>query len=246
MIWKYIVLNPQDLRLLAPLRGLKSLWLAVDNVVNQLWIKYPDEATEIELRLKRIPFLSAWKEVTQSQLTPLNGNVPTQSAPDLEWICISDYFHLKPIPVRAARCVLSKIQVQLQRSSSGQSPSALLCDLEDLRQWLDQALEIEFQHLKYALASNGAALTLGSQIPPVRGQTFWRQGPLLIPSGFEFELRLTSQALPETLRLKSGDIAVFDKYGRVEIISSGLFCPLTRQSVRHGELQWGLSGGVKS
>lgn len=246
MIWKYKILNPREVHLLSPLRDLKSLWLGLDHDGNQLWIRYSDNSPSTELRLKPIPFISAWKETIHSQLTPQNGCVPTQNVPDLNWVRISDYFHLKPIPVRSAKFIPSQTQIRLRRSSQYQKPSALLCDLEDLRQWLDQALELEFQHLKYALASNGAALTLGPRIPPVRGQSYWKNGSLLIPSGFEFELRLTSRILPETLRLKSGDIAIFDSSGNVEIIASGLFCPLTRQSIRHGELQWGLAGGTQS
>ncbi len=246
MIWKYRILNPENRRLLPPLRDLKNLWLAFDSGQNDLWIKFTDEAPGTEHRLRSIPFLSEWQEITRSKLAPLNGKVPTRNVPELNWIRISDHFHLKPISIRPAKPTLSKTPIRLRRSRSYQTPVALLCDLEDLRQWLDQALEIEFQHLKYALSSNGYALTLGPRMPPVRGRSFWKQGQLLIPSGFDFEFRLTARVAPETLRLKSGDMAIFDVSGRVEIIASGLFCPLTRQSVRHGELQWGLTGGVSS
>lgn len=232
-VWRYRKLNLIDQSRLVEFRKSSDLWFGVD--VDSLWIRYPldaSDALEVETQLNRLPCQQVWDSSANGMLCPIGFTVPTSKIPEVNWKRVRDVFHLTAPTVRRATEFRPKAKIALARSGLIRETAALMCEARDLIRWLESSLEIEFQGLNYAASSSGKAFIIGKSIPPITGSTYWRSGSIFAPAGFEFEFKLTDRALPGTLHLKQGDLALFDSTGNVEIIAAGLIHPLSRQSAR--------------
>ena len=245
-VWRYRQLNLRDQSRLVEFRKSSDLWFGVD--VDSLWIRYPVDTSDdlkMENELNRLPCQQIWDTSANGMLSPIGFTVPTSGIPKVNWQRVRDAFHLTAPAVRRASEFHPKAKVMLSRSGLIRETAALMCEARDLIRWLESSLEIEFQGLNYAASSSGKAFIIGKSIPPITGSTYWRSGPIFAPAGYEFEFKLTERALPGTLHLKQGDLAVLDSTGNVEIIAAGLIHPLSRQSARASVKQLQTSGEVR-
>lgn len=127
---------------------------------------------------------------------------------------------------------LTPFRLTVVRGGAPKPATALLCTVNDLLKWADEATTAELTAVRAARCGDRAIL-LGSRLPVLASATrFWGKD-VLVRIGFRAEPALNDDALREAVGVTGEELLLLDETG-AEVIPRVAFEPLTRAGVRLG------------
>lgn len=183
----------------APLR--RVVGLEVATIEERLWLKVPAGDDSLLRRLQAVADAPVLKTLRNNQLVPLHGNVPVSRLPQGTWISAATFFEpqLPVAGIPGGR--VSRIRLQLIRSTHERPAELLLCNAADFVQWAVTAREKQLLGCRYALSGDDTlrVFVSGQRLPPLSGQLFWMAGQVAIPVGFEWCPNVDKETLNSVL-----------------------------------------------
>lgn len=194
-----------------------------------LWLRLPMEAAEA---VAALPCLARYRVDARQRLIPLHGSLPTGLLPVGPWQSVEAFLTIAaPAAVLPGR-QQEKLEITLTRSSCETEPTALLASLADLAVWVDKASRLRLGRLSFAAAADGRVFVRGTPLPSVPGTSWYFQGNLALPAGWEFAPPLRPAWVERALLPAPGSIALVEPHGHVELIGQEGFAPLTLAALR--------------
>lgn len=220
------LVKSNDLASLAPHRH-RDGWKVAVHGDGTCFLKLPQSA-ENEEYFAHLPCLKRWTLDDRNRLTPPGKELPDALLPELAWLPLASLLPITSTEIRENEPFFGHLGFSLIESSKEMDPSALLLPFHSFSTWAENAPFPRLSKIKYALCNSGQALITGPPLPPLAGQTFYRNHKLLIPSGYA----LPSFIRAEDLTRGNDQILLIDPDNTVHTIGSELFLPATRSSIR--------------
>lgn len=126
----------------------------------------------------------------------LNSKLPERSIPSLFWTPIERVFPVTLPKLNYNYFGLEEcLFVKLIPSEQEQEAYACICSLDILRKYIFSAPSDRLSKIQWAILENQFAILLGTPLLPIPGESFWKIGNFLIPSGYNFDLPLLADIL---------------------------------------------------
>lgn len=164
-----------------------------------------------------------------------NSQVASGRVPATQWTPLtSELCFAMPVPKLLPKPDLSQAKIRLSRNREQKETAAGLYSVADLRSWVDQASTLRLEKLEFAITRGETpmAIVLGSPLPPIDGKLLWQSSQILVPLGFGWTPRLSSEALARLFRLTRSQLLVWESES-FRILDTGQLQPVTRASVRN-------------
>lgn len=193
----YLEIQRADSELLAGIRHWDNLKAAISD--EMILVKdFTEEQIHSGL-LRQIPGIKLYE--LKEQFLFLKGSLlPSKKMPSaLLWSPIA-----RALPIQLPKYNLNffgiqeKVIIKLVPSDNIRTSFALLSKLENVEKSIVALPEIRLKSLQWAVLEK-RALFLGTPLLPFKGITYWRLNNFLLPTGYEFELPLTSGIVADLL-----------------------------------------------
>ncbi|MBT1686774.1 hypothetical protein [Dawidia soli] len=225
-------LRPTDAPALATVRHLPRLQAAGDGT--WLWLRIDGPADKAVWQL---PAQQRYMADADGVLFPIGHVTPTGKLPTLAWQKLTDFMPVAP-PVSALPGVVqARYTVRLVPSSNDHESAALLVPFDVWRDYVVTAPSARLARLCFAVSERHEALILGTPLPPLPGQTCWRQHDLVLPAGFDFEAPFLGALTARRLNPQHDAIIYLDTAGHWQRILHTQFVAASRSAVRHTQTQ---------
>lgn len=226
----YLALPLAQKERLGALRHWQNLKVAFDE--ETVWVKEFTPAQIDGTEVKTLPHKTIY--VANGPQLYLQGSLlPERLLPSLLWTPIE-----RGLPLRLPAFnhnyfgLAEKIAVRLKPAESEKEAWACLVKRDLLNAYAEGAPAVRMQGLNWVLAGHDEALLTGTPLLPLPGDTFWRQGDLLFPSGYELEWPLLADTLQKVLNPQGSHWVVWTKDGSYWRVPKQQTVPLSRGSVR--------------
>lgn len=164
-----------------------------------IWIKDFTYAQVHSPEVQQLPFKRIYTE-KQGKLYPVQSLLPERSVPSLLWTPLERVLTVTlPSFNHNFFGIDQTIRVQLVPSENEKPAQALCVSVSDLDSYLQTCAAIRLQALQWCVLNTQQALILGVPLLPIPGQAFWQRDSFLLPTGYDFELHLLSDALQRVL-----------------------------------------------
>lgn len=214
---------------LGNIRHWENLKGAIDG--ETIWIRdiTPEQAERPEIQ--SIPFKSLYYQ--RDQLLFLKGSLlPIKRMRSvLLWSPLD-----RILPVSMPRLnhnffgVGAKVQVSIKPSGVEHTPTAMLADLGMVRQYVDTAAKVRLQNQSW-IGIDDHILLLGTPLLPIKGQSYWRIGNMLLQTGFDFEFPVLYNLIEQQID-PSGSHMILWQNGSYVLIRQSDLRPLSISSFR--------------
>jgi len=209
-------------------------WKAARNQ-QEIWLKGPIPTGKEKLRIQSLPLIATYEVDEQSRLFPHGKQTPVGLLPDFDWQTLSDFLPIT-MPVSAMPAAMAhKLPIQLVSSQNAHPAYALQTSFKSWKVYVESAPLIRLQQLKFALSTEKTVLIIGEPLPTLQGISFWRNGNLLIPSGFDFEYGFLGTLVNQKLRLSVESLILFSADGMATAIPKASFQQVSRAMVKQME-----------
>lgn len=202
---------------------------------DQLWLKSDGHVMIDSLLVKQLPATARYYIDDEKRLFRLGEITPSGSLPDLKWEPIAEAIPIgKPVAAMPAD-VKTRFPIQLMRASQEREPKALLLPFASLAAWVEDAPAFRMEKLRFAVSERGETLVLGSPLPPLPGQAFWRERSLLFPAGYALQIPEMAVLIEQKIRTEYPDshVLMFHVDANWEVLENADFQPLSRSAVRN-------------
>ena len=224
-----LILTSEERDALGSVRCLPNLQVAEDG---NLYLRGLDEAAMADRRVKNLPVLHSYVVDAEQRLFPLKGLTPVGKLKPLKWTAINQFINIElPISALPVKGV-SKVAVRLKVSDASREGWAILTDLATWKTYAETAPAIRLGHLKFAVASNGETLIIGTPLPPIKGKEFYKENDIVLPAGYAFEVPLAAYILQQQLNADGQGLLLFSALGEWHKIPLSSFVPASRAAIR--------------
>lgn len=225
-----LVLEARYIEALGAVRGIAGLQAALDG--GEVWLKGITPAAKPDVLLASLPFVHSYLLDEEDRLFPAGGLTPVGKLKQLAWQPIKTFIPVT-MPVSAMPgAVTDKIQLRLSRSAQVQEPFAMLVKLDDWKNYAETAPLTRLGRLQFAVSSSGDTLVTGSPLPLLKGRSYWQNGQMLLPLGFDFDPPVIATLVAPALNADNHHYILFDIDGGYENIPVTDFVQATRSAVR--------------
>ncbi len=209
-------------------------WKAARNQ-QEIWLKGPIPTGKEKIRIQSLPLLATYEVDDKNRLFPHGKQTPVGLLPDLDWQTLSDYLPIT-MPVSAMPAAMAhKLPIQLVSSQNAHPAYALQTSFKSWKTYVESAPLIRLQQLQFALSTEKTVLIIGEPLPTLQGISFWRNGNLLIPSGFDFEYGFLGTLINQKLSSSVESLILFSADGMATAIPNTSFQPVSRAMVKQME-----------
>jgi hypothetical protein len=168
-----------------------------------------------------------------NKLFLLERLLPERSIPALLWTPIERAFPLKIAKLNNNYFGLNQqLIAHLKPEEFEQKSAAIILQLDELTNFIQQASKIRLSKLKWLILNNKDALIFGTPLLPLKGQVYWQDLNHLIPIGFNFDIQLYSTTLEDKLNPEKSHLVVWNEDGSYFKVDKELFTNLSISSVR--------------
>jgi len=211
-----------------------SRWKAARNH-QEIWLKGPIPTGKEKLMVQSLPLLATYEVDEQSRLFPHGKQTPVGLLPDLDWQALSDFLPIT-MPVSAMPAAMAhKVPIQLVSSQNAHPAYALQTSFKNWKTYVESAPLIRLKQLQFAISMDKTVLIIGEPLPTLQGTSFWRDGNLLIPSGFDFEYGFLGTLINQKLSSSVESLILFSADGIATTIPNASFQLASRAMVKQME-----------
>lgn len=213
---------------LASIRHWDNLKLASKD--NVLWLKGFTTEQINSVAIKQMPHKKIYEEKEQL-LFRLNGVVPISKLPlSLLWSPIDIALPLDSLKYNHNFFgIQEKMELKLVPCAIPQKTQALLVEFEDLKSYIEKAPALRLRNLLWSRI-NQQILIFGEPTLPIKGQSFWLNHKIYMPSGLNFEFQSLSKFLSNSQL--ADNVLVYMNEVEYVIVSKSKIKPLTIGSFR--------------
>ena len=193
------------------------------------WIK-GDYQKSLKLLLSSIPAEQRLWVTEDERLIPFGKKVPVMKLPIARWRPLKTFMEVE-LPACAAPGEFDQpIELRLKPSNTMNKANGLLCNIQSLSRFIENASVIRLEPLSYAIKQDDA-LVLGQPLPPISGSRYYIADKLAIPLGYSFPY-LNTSTIKRIIGLKPSEHALFYPNSSWERVPDECIVPLTRSSFR--------------
>ncbi|MEM6964481.1 MAG: hypothetical protein AAF573_06930 [Bacteroidota bacterium] len=222
-------IHKKDIESLGTVRTLS--YLRVAEAEDIIWIK--DVPTEnLDLKIRQLPAIASFEVDEEGLLFPIGKITPTGKLPDLNWQPIHEFVEVEFPRAAFSGKTDQTVWVKLVESEMVREGDALLTSSADWKAYAESASSIRLEKIRYAVAEHGEVLILGKPLIPIRGKTFWKNGNILLPNGYDFEFPVLSEIILQQYIPEKDGVLIFYKNGEWEKIQNSDFVKGSRSGVR--------------
>jgi hypothetical protein len=177
-----IPINHRDV--LYQIRKLNNLKVLEED--NNIWVKDFTYEQINSIEVKALPYKILYYE-KQNKLYILDSLLPNSAMPSGLWTNIERILQIE-IPDQNFNYFEQNelINIKLKNSKKIQKEGALLIDQKDLSEAIPSISSTRLSPLKWTLVGTFAFI-VGYPILPIKGQSYWINGGLCLPSGYDLQ-----------------------------------------------------------
>lgn len=225
-----LVLRCEDKDTLGAVRCIPGLLVA--ECGKELWLRGIYSLDSIDIKIKKLPAAAAYTLDHQDHLFPAGKITPVGKLKELTWIPVSEYIPVE-LPVSAIPGKTEeKHPIQLVQCGEPAKGAALVTSLAVWKSYAHSAPAVRLECLMFAVSENKDVIITGFPLPPVPGQELWKQGNMLLPSGYNFEFPFAAPMIEDMLNPHKDALLIFKPTGEWEKIPLNYFVQATRSAVR--------------
>lgn len=222
-------MSAKDIVLLGAVRCMKELQVAPDD--EWIWIKLSSE-DEKEKSLMQLPLVCTYTEDEQGNLFLPGALTPVEILKELNWQPLTSFLSVR-LPVSALPVnEVAPVPIKIIQSEVHKPGSAILTQLSIWKTYAETAPAARLQLLRFAVSEKNEVLIIGNPLPPLPGTEYWIENGILIPAGYDFEIKLAATFINEQLNKNNENLVMMDSDGRYTVIAKSLFVPAKRSAVR--------------
>jgi len=202
----------------------------------EIWLKGPIPTGKEKLRIQSLPLLATYEVDEQSRLFPYGKQTPVGLLPNLDWQALSDFLPIT-MPISAMPAAMAhQLHIRLLSSQHIHPACALQTSFKNWKTYVESAPLIRLAQLKFAISKEKTVLIIGEPLPTLQGISFWRNGNMLIPSGFDFEYGIFGRLINQKLSLSVDSLILFSADGMATTIPNSSFQTVSRAMVKQIEI----------
>jgi len=193
----------------------------------EIWLRGPVNNGQFQSVLSSLPAEASYWVDNDGRLFPVGKQTPVRILKELAWQNLRDFLPLEmPVSAMPGEAGM-KVQLKLKRSSFEREGYALKTTFRDWKTYVETAPAIRLQRLRFAVSEKKEVLVIGSPLPALNGQFYWRNMNLLLPAGFDLDPQVLANLMPT-----GGDLVLFDEQANRETIPAAAFAAADRATVR--------------
>ncbi|SHM32734.1 hypothetical protein [Flavobacterium chilense] len=226
----FLEINKEHKDFLGAVRHWENLKIAFET--NTIWIKEFSAEQINSAEVLQIPYTKTY-ELKDNLLFEIGKQLPTKKLPSgLLWSPV-----LRGLPVSLPNFnhnffgIDQTLQITLKRSENVKEAHALLVEYQELKSYIELAPKFRLEPLQWIVIHN-KALIIGKPLLPLKGDTYWFKNDFLLPSGYDFEWTVLTQALKDKLNPFDKNIILWNKDNSYSSISKQNIKPLSISSFR--------------
>lgn len=225
-----LVLAEKDRLSLGNIRCIPNIQAAISE--GFIWLRGIAATGNIDLKIKQIPAQQSYTLDDENYLFPINTVTPIGKLKEMDWQDLSTFMPVE-IPVAALPAQTDLQQpIQLVKAKQMVEGTALLSDLNVLKQYAERAPAIRLQQIRFAVSEYDKVLIVGTPLLPIPGKEYWMRNSMLLPSGYDFEFPIFADLIRSRLALEKDIYLLFDEQGNWEKIPLAHFKQGTRSAIR--------------
>lgn len=122
--------------------------------------------------------------------------------------------------------------LRLERGGDASGANVLIVRFAALARWVSTAAAVRCRPLRFAADARGNALVHGAPVAPLPGAAAFEQHGVAVPLGWRLQPQLPPQLVATRLRLRAGDLALFDDRRRCTLVRDEQFAAVTRGAIQ--------------
>lgn len=218
------------------IQDLESLrdWAYVEAAVGNdtIWVTGLSRRLIESVAIQSLPFKQLYS-CKGGWLYPLHHLLPEREQPVLNWQPISHILEITmPVFNHNYFGVEQHIEINLIPSEISRKATMMHTSVEAAREYIESAPEVRLRNISWLWLNEQDLLLSGVPLLPLPGEVFWRNQNHLIPSGYQFELPVLSEALSKRLDPSQQDWLIWQKDSSYVRVAKSAFIPLTISSFR--------------
>lgn len=210
------------------LGAVRLLEIEVFSEGDSVWLRGAS-GSPVEGALRRLPACQRFA-VRGDDLFPLDAEAPRGYMPSGPWVAIDHWLNVSAPAAALPGELAKRVSVGLRRDGIETRADMLLCDRETWARYCAAAPQCRLDRSSFVIDGNGRVLVRGHPVPAIPGQRFYLEGSIALPLGYCFDI--DASVVERSLKLESGDIALFDSDGSWSLIPQNTFVRATRSAVR--------------
>jgi hypothetical protein len=215
---------------LGAIRNLNGILAAQEEEV--IWVRGFLYTETLPLKVRQLPVLNSYLMNSDNLLFVPGKITPIGRLGEMQWIPLAEYidaeFPVAALPGQSSR----KLLLKLVPSTAQEKSFALLTDLKSWKTYVEEAPEIRFRDLRFAVSENGDVLVLGTPLSPIPGKEYWCREHVLLPCGFDFNYSFIVESIVRKLNLSDEHYLLFYPDGSWNKIPVEAFREVSRSAVR--------------
>jgi len=196
------------------------------------WVKGLTSQQIESAAIQTIPFKEIYY-LEDFRLFPYGSQLPVKKLPSaLLWTPIALALPVQMPPFNHNYFGIGgRLSIGLIASEKEQEPFGLLTSLEVLASYIHSAPSIRLKNLQWVIRGE-MAFILGTPLLPLPGDTYWRKGDFLLPTGTDFDFPVLAEILERTINEAGIHWIVWQRDARYFPLHKGMLRPLSLSSVR--------------
>ena len=225
-----IVLSVADRALLGALRCMPHLMVGQQGEL--LWLRGIPVAADSEGIFMKLPALERYQLGGDNLLFLPGAMTPLAYLPSLPWKPIAEFI-VPEMPLAAYGGILAEtISIELVSGEKMEDERALICTLDHLQAWVEDAAEVRIQALHIAVAAGGDVLVIGDPLPTLPGQALWDCNGLWLPAGRQLKYGMLASTIRKQRDPEETHFIILHADGGWERIPKSNFVQATRSGIR--------------
>jgi hypothetical protein len=198
----------------------------------QIWLKGPLDSGKDQILIHSLPITSSYELDVERRLFPIGQLTPIALLEELDWKPITDFLPVE-MPVSALPGIVeSRMPIRLIRTTAPKGVYALLTSFAGWKVYVESAPLIRLRQLSFALSASQEVLVVGEPLPTLPGKSYWRNGNLLLPSGYDFDPPFIANLLNNHFKTEKSDFILFKENGEWTSVSKDCLKQANRAVVR--------------
>ena len=128
--------------------------------------------------------------------------------------------------------------MKLVPSTRERAPNVLCTGFPGFRRFVEQSARFRFASLRHAVSDAGNTLVWGTPVPPLPGWRLVEEHGIAIPCGRAWSPAVDAAVLRTMLRVRDGELLLFEEAATYERLDIEDFVTVTRSSVRITGKEW--------
>jgi hypothetical protein len=180
---------------------------AAPDSVDGWWLRGDNASEDMIAALIRLPRAQRFRR-ENDLLFPLAGSVPEARLPPLTWKSLAQVATVSVDPPAMPGSLPPPTTLSLVDASDPRPAEVMTLPWRQFADWAVAAAAIRLQRLAFAVGADAQAVIVGSPLPPLNGQFFYRSGAIAIPVGKAIAPAVDATTLSTCFALETGDIAL--------------------------------------